>query len=296
MIYAVRDNDKKRIKERFSNKPDIIRDDFTNSKLIKWKSVSSKYKVNTGVKTVSDDSTIELLFSFNYLKESDYIVFLFDPKQIKPKQFDKIIFLFENNKIIEFEIIDIPVNVIIPREQKRLECKSLVTEPELNTFANYDFIKWKISLGGNKLEILGGEKGAESLYTSKNNLQIVIKKFAADYIKLVKEEVPDYEPLKLKQGKQEGKPSTEYCFVYLMQDTSNNYYKIGISNKPEYREKTLQSEKPTIEMITSKKFPVRKIAESIERALHDSYSEKRIRGEWFELNDNDVAHIKQTLT
>jgi len=87
----------------------------------------------------------------------------------------------------------------------------------------------------------------------------------------------------------------DFCFVYLMHDTSNGYYKIGISNKPNYREKTLQSEKPTIEMIISKKFPIRKIAESFEKSLHDVYSEKRIRGEWFSLNENDVQHIKESL-
>lgn len=80
-----------------------------------------------------------------------------------------------------------------------------------------------------------------------------------------------------------------------MHDTSNHYYKIGISNKPQYREKTLQSEKPSIVIIISKKFPVRKIAESIEKALHETYSEKRLRGEWFELNLKDVEHIIETL-
>lgn len=85
------------------------------------------------------------------------------------------------------------------------------------------------------------------------------------------------------------------CFVYLMQDTSNGYHKIGISNKPEYREKTLQSEKPSIEMLASKKFPTRKIAEAIESALHTAYSQQRVRGEWFNLDDADVAAIIETL-
>ena len=95
------------------------------------------------------------------------------------------------------------------------------------------------------------------------------------------------------------KSPTEYnfnwCYVYLMKDTSNGYYKIGISNTPEYRERTLQSEKPSIEMIACKKFPTRKIAESIESALHTSYSQQRLRGEWFNLNDADVAAIIETL-
>ena len=59
----------------------------------------------------------------------------------------------------------------------------------------------------------------------------------------------NYQPF-LKRDVIDGKKSNEICYVYLMIDLSNNHYKIGISNKPEYREKTLQSEKPSIEMIS----------------------------------------------
>jgi hypothetical protein len=80
-----------------------------------------------------------------------------------------------------------------------------------------------------------------------------------------------------------------------MIDHVNKYHKIGISNKPEYREKTFQSEKPTIELICNKRFPNRKIANSFEQALHQAYSDKRIRGEWFSLDFNDVEDIKESL-
>ncbi len=96
-------------------------------------------------------------------------------------------------------------------------------------------------------------------------------------------------------NREEKQISFDWCYVYLMKDTTNGYYKIGISNKPEYREKTLQSEKPTIELLTCKKYPTRKIAEAIESALHSAYSQQRIRGEWFKLDDVDVAAIIETL-
>ena len=107
--------------------------------------------------------------------------------------------------------------------------------------------------------------------------------------------VPDY---KLPQRSITETPAElkfNWCYVYLMKDTSNGYYKIGISNTPEYRERTLQSEKPTIEMLACKKFPTRKIAESIESALHTTYSQQRLRGEWFNLTEADVATIIETL-
>ena len=87
----------------------------------------------------------------------------------------------------------------------------------------------------------------------------------------------------------------DYCYVYLMHDSSNGFYKIGMSNNPEYRESTLQGEKPTIEKVCERKYPSRKIAASIESSLHKVFDAKRIRGEWFRLEPVDVWQIKETL-
>ena len=86
------------------------------------------------------------------------------------------------------------------------------------------------------------------------------------------------------------------CFVYLMKDETNGYHKIGISNKPEYRERTLQSEKPTIALLCAKEFPTRIIAEAIESALHKTFEDKRLRGEWFALDEKDVLNVIKTLS
>ena len=88
----------------------------------------------------------------------------------------------------------------------------------------------------------------------------------------------------------------ESCFVYLMKDESNGYHKIGISNKPEYRERTLQSEKPTIVLLCAKEFATRIIAEAIESALHKAFEDKRLRGEWFALDEKDVLDIIKTIS
>lgn len=295
LMYVIRKNDTERIDRKFLNEPNIIKDEFTNSTIIKWEKVSSRFEKSDGIKTKSDNLITDFLFSFNYIDNNDQIVFHFDPKQIKPKQFDKVFFLFENGEQIQFELTENPVSSKNRLNEKILEYKGLITKTELELFANSNFKKWKISLVSDKREILGGEIGGDGLYPTKNNIQIVIKKFTSEYIDLVKNTIPNYEPTEIKQAEPKKETITDFCFVYLMHDTSNGYYKIGISNSPEYRERTLQSEKPTIEMIASKKFPIRKIAESIEKALHSTYSEKRLRGEWFELNDNDVEHIKETL-
>jgi hypothetical protein len=180
-------------------------------------------------------------------------------------------------------------------DEKVLEYKSSITKSELQLFMNKDFKKWKIVLVNENREILGGEKGSIIDYESKDNLKIVIKKFGADYISTVLSNISDYEPIETRELDVSTDLRDDVCYVYLMHDTTNGYYKIGISNKPYYREKTLQSEKPTIELIASKKFPVRKIAESIEKSLHCVYDGKRLRGEWFELDEIDVEHIIESL-
>lgn len=76
--------------------------------------------------------------------------------------------------------------------------------------------------------------------------------------------------------------------VYVMIDKNTGYYKIGRSVRPEYREKTLQSEKPTIEMLFYHDAQVKD-----EKDLHDKFEAKRIRGEWFDLSGSDLAYIRE---
>lgn len=79
------------------------------------------------------------------------------------------------------------------------------------------------------------------------------------------------------------KPKKMAC-TYIMRDTNTGYYKIGRSANPSMRERTLQSEKPTIKLIAFSN-------NNIERKLHVTYSDKRIRGEWFDLCESDVQDI-----
>ena len=75
--------------------------------------------------------------------------------------------------------------------------------------------------------------------------------------------------------------------VYVMIDKNTGYYKIGRSVNPKIRERTLQSEKPTIEMLFNFNARVRD-----EKDLHNMFKSKRIRGEWFDLSGSDVNKIK----
>ena len=72
--------------------------------------------------------------------------------------------------------------------------------------------------------------------------------------------------------------------TYILKDNNTGYYKIGKSNNPLNREKTLQSEKPTYNLIKTFK-------NNIEKDLHNKYIKQRIRGEWFNLNNIQLKYI-----
>lgn len=82
----------------------------------------------------------------------------------------------------------------------------------------------------------------------------------------------------------------EVLYVYLMHNRRNNYYKIGRSNNPEYREKTLQAEDPDIALLN------KWIGSSaLEKHLHNTFRSLRIRGEWFALKEDDITSIDAVI-
>ena len=78
------------------------------------------------------------------------------------------------------------------------------------------------------------------------------------------------------------------AFVYLMIDNRNGLHKIGKSKDPKYREKTLQSEVPSVELV----FKCNGYTE-LEYKLHEKFADKRVRGEWFNLDSKDIIELKK---
>jgi len=82
-----------------------------------------------------------------------------------------------------------------------------------------------------------------------------------------------------------------YTKIYVMIDKNTGFYKIGRSKNPLVREKTLQSEKPTIEMLHTYDGKIK-----YEKDLHTMFADKRVRGEWFDLSGTDIEKIKNFFT
>lgn len=78
--------------------------------------------------------------------------------------------------------------------------------------------------------------------------------------------------------------------VYLMKNMATGYYKIGRSNQPQLREKTLQAQEPDVRLVG--RFEAQT---GYERALHQRYASKRLRGEWFALDYGDLFDLSRAF-
>lgn len=86
---------------------------------------------------------------------------------------------------------------------------------------------------------------------------------------------------------------TEVGNVYLMKNELNGRIKIGrTKGEPVYRERTLQSQEPEVNLIFHRE--VLRMNET-ERYLHKMFESKRFRGEWFELSEGDIEKAKSII-
>lgn len=78
-------------------------------------------------------------------------------------------------------------------------------------------------------------------------------------------------------------------YVYLVREKSEGYFKIGRTRKPQDRMATFDVKLPLIVgyicLIPSENM------RALESALHRRFASKRVNGEWFALDAEDVAHI-----
>ncbi|MGX8713024.1 MAG: GIY-YIG nuclease family protein [bacterium] len=256
-------------------------DPYTNSHKIRWDKLRGIF---------SEYGVIKL----DYINNNAVLVF---DSEEKLRKGDCISLRFDNDKILDYLIQNEPTKVY--------PCKNIdyysylyyftLYKEDLELLLNYELESYRITYSNNRLPVKTIPNA--SLYLLSDDIYVTeeISIYAKCYLDAIKRLIPNYKIPQRSVTKSVTEYTFNWCYVYLMKDISNGYHKIGISNTPEYREKTLQSEKPTIEMLACKKFPTRKIAEAIESALHTTYSQQRLRGEWFNLNEADVAAIIETL-
>ena len=77
-------------------------------------------------------------------------------------------------------------------------------------------------------------------------------------------------------------------FVYFISD--GKYVKIGVSNNPVTRLKSLQTAHP-LELFIVKLFDVGDNAFEIESFFHKAFANKSVRNEWFDIDANDAKNV-----
>ena len=238
-----------------------------------------------------------LVVSLRIKSNVPYIVFSVDSRSIHLSNGDTVELMFENSNA-EKNILTFPITRDIIEDSLKgvydVSCYCKLSESDIECMRENNCISWRVKFGKQPLISIVGYNA--STWCPREYAGDVFRTYVEDYMDQIEELKAEY-PIEFAPPLTDMNTSIadESCFVYLMCDTSNGYFKIGISNNPEYRERTLQSEKPTIEKVCAKEFPNRAIASAIESALHKTYESKRIRGEWFALDADDVKAISGTL-
>lgn len=239
------------------------------------------------------DSSKYIIVSLQVKNNIPFIVFSVNSNKIPLAKGDMIDLMFVDI-FGEKKILSFPVKNYVEEQLEDIYDISYyctLSESNIECMKENACVSWRIRFTKQPFVSISGYN--ESKWCPKEYAGEVFKAYANEFADYV-----DMYSVKFALSKV-GEPKIvedEKCYVYLMYDTSTGYYKIGISNNPEYRERTLQSEKPTIEKIIAKAYPNRTIAGAIESALHKSYDLKRLRGEWFALDANDVSAIIATLS
>lgn len=290
------------IKNRYLGfKESIEYDNFDKAVSLKWINVTNRVGYSGDsimpfeypAHEMTSDMGISMFVSFQIVSNVSYIVFSFNKKDVCLSEGDNIDLLLkgnnQDNKVLNFRI----TQLVSHEKYENLYDVSYfcrINDGEINELIDNDCTNWRIRFFRQPLMTIKGINSND--WCTISTSYIAFRGFADAFKVLINKLMKDYH-LELDVPSM---AENESCYVYLMLDVSNGYYKIGISNRPEYREKTLQSEKPTIEMICAKKYPNRSVASAIESALHKAYESKRLRGEWFTLDANDVNAIISTLS
>ena len=176
------------------------------------------------------------------------------------------------------------------RERLLIYTRSEINKEDIEIFSTHTVDKIKVSFADGLTPVVFDINSVFPHNIHKTAIKIHTEEFL-EQLKIASISIPSKTPNEIGPVLLENS-----CFVYLMLDSANDLYKIGISKSAEYREKTLQGEKPSILLICCKEYPNRIIAAAIEKALHKAFDKKRVSGEWFNLSAEEVTMIIKTLT
>ena len=306
LLFSVYKNRDSLIKNHFYFFDRLEKDEFDGTMSLSWETCRRLPKCEEdesyldeypGLEMKADDGKY-IIVSLELKNNIPYIVFSVDSKIIRLNNGDSIDLQFigidGNKSVLNFPITRNHIEKKVSNVyDNSFYCE--LSQDDISCMMNNDCVSWRVRF--NKQPFMSVVGSNESIWCPKEYAGDVFRSYSSQFMQLIEELQNEYTiSFSSKSNSKPTVATNETCFVYLMVDTSNGYFKIGISNDPEYREHTLQSEKPTIEKLCAKEYPNRTIASAIESALHKAYESKRLRGEWFVLDADDVNAIIATLS
>lgn len=173
----------------------------------------------------------------------------------------------------------------------KLNIKNLSTESFRKTFARHIYDILPPNLKDTGLKML-------SQYLGHSSVAITTSYIGIDNSFLFDNPTEMFEYLELYSSSQTElsdkfiKDYTKNGFVYLLKDsTLPTLLKIGKTVDLSNREGTLQGEKPTYSLYKYVKLDCEKAAYALETSLHKRYAKYHVRGEWYELPENELKEL-----
>lgn len=301
ILYTLYHDQKTLISRKFQSFVSMEEDSFTGSKNIVWEyGFAGRAFDEFGIDTwdcfeMMSRNGQSLYISFFYFEGHRQMIFGAKSREINMSKGDEVALLLKDEATGEFHHL----NYVLENSYNSFKhslfdvaFSTVISSDDIFMLSEYDCVGWRVATYRKTYQ---GEN--YSSWTPASIAPVVLRNAVREYKDCLSDnDIPEEHFDVTKDNSVYNAPSAEACSVYLMHDVANGYYKIGMSNNPVYRESTLQSEKPTIELLCSKEFPSRALASAIESALHKVYDAKRLRGEWFSLAENDVSEIKIVLS
>ena len=220
------------------NIPIIENDPFTKEISLQWENIGGnnfhEKVLNGSINMVSKKPDINRLFlTVNHINNKDTLILRHPSKDYMLDLGDKFFILFEDNEVIEFEIEKksfLLYSSFDSTYKQVFENRITLFEEDLIKLKN-DLIKdWRILISGKrKIENMSHFGGSEKHnYHNTELLKKSLNSMFSDYYDIVTK-FKNYKPLK-RNELSSIQLLEETCYLYLMKDLSNGYYKIGISN------------------------------------------------------------------
>ncbi|HEY9542718.1 hypothetical protein [Prevotella sp.] len=252
--------------------PIISVDPFLGDKEIKWDKICEIESVAYPMQATSFNfnNQLQIYLSLEYRGGNSYLVLYYDKKRIKASKGDELLLLLDNSKSINLffdsrsqAVVNDTIIPIVSEKEERImdrnyilyefdngnfnqimksniRCMSFSLEQsQLKLLWKQKVTNWRIILNNEGGTCIDG-KNENSWYNYDISCNF-FHEYVDEFIKtLIGNNCKiDVESLLVNEKNVEftsANVAFEWCSVYLMEDKSNGYYKIGVSNNPHYRE------------------------------------------------------------